>query len=142
MRQRFAFAVALVVSCFSAAPSRSADRVFTGTTQITQDTYYQYDTITLDDAVLVTNGFRLTLEGKKRIALKGTPRIVDYEQRGKNGRGGGLVVIKTPLLDGTRLVVDNVGEDGASGANGAQGPKGPQGPQGGQRDWYPWNVCI
>ena len=146
MRKRNYILAVLILSLGTSAVL-AADRTFTGTFRLTQDTNFLYDNITFDpNAVIVTNGYRLTIEAKRKITLSGNPRIVSYEPRamtpGESGRSGNVIVIKSPRLDGTVLKIDNTGENGAPGAAGANGPKGSKGPQGTQRDWNPWNGCI
>jgi hypothetical protein len=97
-------------SCLSAAvlllllaPSaRAANRTFTGVTRLTGYTNWQYKSITFDDqSVIVTNGFRLTLEGTANITFKGTPKIVSYkaptEARGEAGRPAGQPEAGAPV---------------------------------------------
>jgi hypothetical protein len=136
-----------MISLFISASLQAADRVFTGTTRLSQDTFYQSINVTFDNgAKIVTNGFRLTIEGTTSITFKGTPEIVAYEPRnmgpGESGRAAGIVIIKTPKLVGTSLKIDNLGEAGAAGSAGAGGPKGSKGGQGTQRDHNVINGCI
>lgn len=125
-----------------------ADQTITGTTRLAQDTYIRADTITFaDGALIVTNGFRLTLEGTTKIIFQGTPKVISFENRpsrpaGDPGRSGGPIIVQTPLLGGTRLRLEDVGEPGTKGADGSPGAQGPKGGQGTQRDWNAWNGCI
>jgi hypothetical protein len=139
--------VILVLFFLCASSTWAADRTFTGTFRLTQDTNFLFDNITFDPgSVIVTNGHRLTIEAKRKITLKGNPQIISYEPRamtpGESGRSGNVVIIKSPRLDGTVLKIVNTGENGAPGAAGANGPKGSKGAQGTQRDWNAFNGCI
>jgi len=136
-----------MLALLSAITAHGADRIFTGTLRLTQDTFFQADNITFDNgATIVTNGFRLTIEGTKTINFKGTPRILSYESRsmapGESGRAAGIVIIKTPKATGTALKIDNIGEPGAAGVPGSAGAKGSKGGQGTQRDHNIINGCI
>jgi len=142
-RQAITLLTLLIVPCLVVAE----DRIITGTTRLDKDTYIKADTITFQDgSLIITNGFCLTVEGRLKIRLEGTPRIGSFEPRnpsaGDPGRSAGPVIIQTALLDGTRLRIENVGEYGTKGADGAPGPQGGKGAQGTQRDWNPWNGCI
>jgi hypothetical protein len=142
MKGRIAVIAILWASLWS-TQARCADRTFTGVTRLTADTNWQYGSITFDDqSVIVTNGFRLSLEGTTKITFKGSPRIVSYEPAASTGRPAGIVLIRAPLLTGTALKIENVGEAGTPGSPGPAGAKGRKGGQGTQRDWNPWNGCI
>jgi len=140
----FLSAVALSLPDFASG----AEQIITGTTRLDKDTYIKADVITFTDgALIITNGFRLTLEGTVKIRLQGTPKVISFEPRpnrppGDAGRSGGPVIIQTILIEGTRLRIENLGENGTDGATGAPGQPGPKGSQGTQRDWNPWNGCI
>lgn len=142
MKERIA-AIALLWASLWCTQALGADRTFTGVTRLTADTNWQYDSITFDDqSVIVTNGFRLSLEGTTKITFKGSPMIVSYESAAATGRPAGIALIRTPLLTGTALKIQNVGEAGVSGPPGPAGTKGGKGPQGTQRDHNAWNGCI
>jgi hypothetical protein len=124
------------------------DLTLTGTRTLDKDTVISADTMTFNsDAIVVTNGFKLTLEAKKSIVINGTPSIISFQPRtgrsaGDPGRSAGAIIFDSPALAGNILQVADVGEDGINGANGATGPAGPNGRQGTQRGWNPWNGCI
>lgn len=124
------------------------DLTLTGRRVLAQDTVISADTITFKpDAVVITNGFKLTIAAKKSIVLEGTPGVISFETRasssaGAAGRSAGPIIIESPILAGNILKVQNTGEDGMKGADGATGQPGPNGRQGTQRDWNPWNGCI
>ena len=94
------------------------DIVFTGKRTLDKDTFISATTITFkNDAVVVTNGFKLTLEGKKSIAFEGTPKLISFEPRdnrpaGDPGRAAGPIIIQTAQLSGTSLRIENLGEGG------------------------------
>ena len=57
----------------------AADQIITGTTRLDKDAYYKADSLTFaDGSMIVTNGFRLTLEGTVRIRFEGTPRVISF----------------------------------------------------------------
>src|ERR1700721_972671 len=124
------------------------DVILTGKRTLSQDTVISGDTITFKaDSLVVTNGFKLTIDAKTSIVLEGTPNIVSFEQKtgraiGDAGRSAGPVIISSPLLSGNILKIEDTGEDGIKGADGPTGLPGPNGRQGTQRDWNPWNGCI
>ncbi len=124
------------------------DVTLSGSRTLDKDTAISADTLTFkSDAMVVTNGFRFTLEAKKSIVIEGTPSIVSFEPRGSRppgdpGRSAGAIIIDSPALAGNILKIADTGEDGVKGADGATGPAGPNGRQGTQRDWNPWNGCI
>jgi hypothetical protein len=146
MNRRLMIGVCAVLSISSAA--FADDVTLTGMRTLAQDTVISADTVTFKaDAMVVTNGFKLTIEAKKSIFIDGTPSIVSFEQRtgrvpGDPGRSAGPIIIDSPLLTGNILKIENVGEDGMKGADGTTGSPGPNGRQGTQRDWNPWNGCI
>jgi hypothetical protein len=125
-----------------------ADLIITGKRELSQDTVISSDTITFKpDAVVVTDGFKLTIEAKHSINLEGVPSIISFESRagrpaGDPGRSAGAIIIDSPVLAGNILKIQNTGEDGTNGANGASGQPGPNGGQGTQRGWNPWNGCY
>jgi hypothetical protein len=124
------------------------DLTLTGTRTLDKDTVISADTMTFkSDAVVLTNGFKLTLQAKKSIVVEGTPSIVAFEARssrppGDAGRSAGPIIIDSPALAGNILKIADIGEDGVNGVDGTTGPAGPNGRQGTQRDWNPWNGCI
>jgi hypothetical protein len=136
----------LIVSASSIAFAQ--DVTLTGTRTLDHDTVISADTLTFkSDAIVVTNGFKFTLEARKTIVLEGTPSIVSFEPRGSRpagdaGRSAGAIIIDSPALTGNILKIADTGEDGVTGTDGATGPAGPNGHQGTQRDWNPWNGCI
>jgi hypothetical protein len=141
--------VSILALCLSVPATVLADDVIlTGKRVLDKDTVLSGDTITFrSDAVVVTNGFKLTIEAKKVISIEGTPTIISFETRdgrpaGDPGRSAGPVIFDSPRLDGNILKVEDVGEDGIKGADGATGAVGASGRQGTQRDWNPWNGCI
>src|SRR5689334_1300050 len=84
-----------------------ADEIITGTRTLDKDTYIKADTITFKDgALIVTNGFRLTLDARLKIVFEGTPKIISFDGRsgraaGDPGRSAGPIIVQTALLDGT-----------------------------------------
>ncbi len=146
MRYRFSTVVCALLAISSAA--FADDVILTGRRTLAQDTVISADTITFKpDAVVVTNGFRLTIQAKKSITLEGTPSLISFEQRtgrpaGDPGRSAGPIFIDSPVLVGNILKIENTGEDGTKGPDGLTGQPGPNGRQGTQRDWNPWNGCI
>jgi hypothetical protein len=147
MRYRFTIVIcALLLSIANAA--FADDVILTGKRTLDKDTVISATTITFkSDALVVTNGFKLTIEAKKLITLEGTPNIVSFEPRGGRpagdpGRSAGPIIIDSPVLAGNILKIASTGEDGMKGADGLTGQQGPSGRQGTQRDWNPWNGCI
>jgi len=146
MSYRFMIGICMLLLAFCRA--FATDLVITGERVLNQDTVITGDTITIQpDAVVVTNGFKLTVEATRSIVLNGTPSIISFEPRGSRppgdpGRSAGPIIIDTPLLTGNILTIRDNGEDGIQGAAGAPGQPGPNGRQGTQRDWNPWNGCI
>lgn len=146
MDYRLTIAVCAVLSISSIAHAN--DVILTGKRTLAQDTVISADTITFKaDALLVTNGFKLTIDAKKSIVLEGTPQVVSFEQRtgrapGDPGRSAGPIILDSPLLIGNILKIEDTGEEGMKGADGLTGSPGPNGRQGTQRDWNPWNGCI
>jgi hypothetical protein len=146
---RYRFAAATCLFSLSIAMTALADDVtLSGKRALNKDTVISATTITFKpDALIVTNGFKLTIEAGKLITLEGTPNIVSFEQRagrpaGDPGRSAGPIIIGSPALAGNILKIENTGENGMNGADGATGQQGPNGRQGTQRDWNPWNGCI
>jgi hypothetical protein len=86
------------------------------------------------DAILVTNGQRLTFEASE-IELQGAPKIMSYEPGTGTGRSATSILIKTDRVTGTSLQIENTGENGGKGTDGAGGSSGPGGHQGYQRQW-------
>lgn len=146
MRYRFAILVCALLSISTSA--RADDVILTGRRTLAQDTVISADTITFKpDAVVITNGFKLTIAAKKSIILEGTPSLISFEPRtsgpaGGAGRSAGPIIIETPVLAGNILKIEDTGESGVKGADGLTGQPGPNGRQGTQRDWNPWNGCI
>lgn len=143
MRVRKVAGVLLIaLAVVTSGPALASDTVFSGKTVLTKDMRYGFNNIVFDDkSVIVTNGFKLVLEGSNSITFKGAPQIVSYDPAAATGRSGGLVVIRTKELKGTRLKIRDFGEDGPAGAQGPQGPKGAKGQQGEQRKWD-WRGCY
>lgn len=127
-------------SCTTAGNLLKAKEPLSGHISLQADRHIKADTISVAaDTVIVTNGFKLTLEANE-LHLDGSPKIISFETKdgrapGDNGRNGGPIIIKASKVTGTSLVIDNFGENGMTGANGAQGAPGPPGHQGTQRDW-------
>jgi hypothetical protein len=146
MNFRFTTALCAVLSISSL--TLADDLILTGKRVLAQDTVVSANAITFKgDALVVTNGFKLTIEAKKSIVLEGTPRIVSFELRtvrvpADSGRSAGPIIINSPLLTGNILKIEDIGEDGMKGVGGITGTPGPNGRQGTQRDWNPWNGCI
>lgn len=138
--------VTLLVSGSSIAFGQ--DVTLTGTRSLDKDTVIAAGTLTIkSDAVVITNGFKLTLEAKKSVVIEGTPSIVSFEARdnrppGESGRSAGAIILDSPTLAGNILNIIDTGEDGVKGLDGVIGPVGPNGHQGTQRDWNAWNGCI
>jgi hypothetical protein len=147
MRYRFAVAICLL-SALITTTALADDVTLSGKRTLSKDTVISATTITIkSDSVIVTNGFKLTIEAGKSITLDGTPQIISFEQRtgrpaGDPGRSAGPVIIDSPALAGNILRIEDIGEDGMNGADGLNGAQGPNGRQGTQRDWNPWNGCI
>jgi hypothetical protein len=146
MTYRFATIICALLSISSAALAE--DVILTGKRVLDKDMVISADTITFKpDAVVVTNGFKLTIQAKKSVILEGTPSLISFEQKpsrptGDAGRSAGAIIIDSPVLAGNILKIGNTGEEGIKGADGLPGPAGPNGRQGTQRDWNPWNGCI
>src|SRR5579863_7914974 len=146
MRYRFAILVCALLSISTSA--LADDVILTGRRVLAQDTVISADTITFKpDAVVITNGFKLTIAAKKSIILEGTPSLISFEPRtsgpaGGAGRSAGPIIIESPVLAGNILKIEDTGENGVKGADGLTGQPGPNGRQGTQRDWNPWNGCI
>src|ERR1700726_1509887 len=90
------------------------DVTLTGTRTLDKDTVLAADTLTFkSDAIVVTNGFKLTLEAKKSIAIEGTPSIVSFAPRegrpsGDQGRSAGAIIVDSPALAGNILGITNI----------------------------------
>lgn len=103
---------------------------------------YKAEKITFaSDAVIVTNGNRLTLDAAE-ISFQGAPKIVSFDPVGVSGRSANTVLIKAKRLTGTSLIIENIGDNGPNGSAGAAGGKGPHGAQGTQRDYNVFKGCI
>ena len=127
-------------SCTPAGSVLKAKESLSGRISLTAERHIKADAITIaPDAVIITNGFKLTLEATE-IHLDGSPRIVSFEPKdgrpaGDNGRNAGPIIIKAAKLTGTSIVIKNNGEDGTKGSPGPKGGTGGPGHQGYQRDW-------
>jgi hypothetical protein len=147
MKHKFVVAVCVLLVSFSRT-AFADDVTITGKRSLDQDTVISATKLTFaPDAVIVTNGFKLTIEATTSITLQGTPTIISFEQRssrpaGDAGRSAGPIIIDSPILAGNIMKIQDVGEAGLKGADGTTGQPGPNGRQGTQRDWNPWNGCI
>jgi len=122
-------------TCAPTASGRVSLETVSGTVSLTAPKNYKAQKIVFSaDAILVTNGQRLTFEASE-IELQGAPKIVSYESGTGTGRSAAPILLKADRLTGTSLEIDNAGENGDRGANGAAGQAGPAGHQGYQRDW-------
>jgi hypothetical protein len=122
-------------TCAPTASGRTSLETVSGKQTLTAAKNYKAQKVVFSsDAVLVTNGNRLTFEASE-IELQGAPKIISYEQGTGSGRSAGPILIKADRLTGTSLDVENTGENGAIGSGGAAGSPGGKGQQGYQRDW-------
>jgi hypothetical protein len=128
-------------SCTPAGSALKAKESLTGRISLVAERHIKADTIMIaPDTVIVTNGFKLTLEATE-IHLDGSPRIVSFDPprdgrpAGDNGRNAGPIIFKAAKLTGTSIVIKNYGEDGIKGSPGPKGGTGGAGQQGHQRDW-------
>ena len=122
-------------TCAPTASGRVSLETISGKETLTAPKNYKAQKIVFtSDAILITNGQRLTFETSE-IELQGAPKIVSYEPRTGTGRSGAPILIKTDRITGTSLQIENTGENGGKGADGAGGSPGPGGHQGYQRQW-------
>lgn len=128
--------------CTPTASGTTSVETLSGRTILTAPRHIKAEKIVVaSDALVVTNGNRLTLEAAE-IVIQGSPKIVAFDTTDATGRSADAIVIKTATLSGTSLEIDNSGQKGVPGTNGANGIKGPNGNQGTQRDWNAFNGCI
>jgi hypothetical protein len=127
-------------SCTPAGSVLKAKESLSGRISLVAERHIKADVITIaSDALIITNGFKLTLEATE-VHLDGSPKIMSFESRdgrpaGENGRNAGPIIIKAAKVTGTSVVITNSGENGVKGAAGAKGGPGAPGHQGTQRDW-------
>lgn len=99
------------------------------------------------NALIVTNGHDLTINAKRDLILKGSPRIISFEPRqgrpaGDPGRDAGSIVLQGKRISGTVVQIDNSGEDGTKGAQGSKGAKGSDGRNGKGGVWKDLKGCV
>jgi hypothetical protein len=121
-------------TCAPTASGRVSLESISGKVALTAPRNYKAQKIVFSsDAILVTNGQRLTFESSE-IELQGAPKIMSYELSTGTGRSAAPILLKADRLIGTSLEIENKGEDGAKGADGIPGGPGSNGQQGRQRD--------
>lgn len=136
-------------SCWKTVEAEFSRVVLKGTVLLSEPTTYVADVIEIEPGTrIVTNGNDLLLSARKRLSLSGTSRIESFQAREgraskEHGRHAAPIVIRAKQLVGTRLFVDNSGEDGAPGATGERGKQGAKGApgRGGTRD-VPMKGCT
>jgi hypothetical protein len=122
-------------TCAPTASGRVSLETISGKVSLTSPKNYKAQKIVFSsDAILVTNGQRLTLESSE-IELQGAPKIISYESGTGTGRSAATILIKADRITGTSLQIENTGENGAKGADGVGGSPGPGGQQGYQQTW-------
>jgi hypothetical protein len=122
-------------TCAPSAYGRTSLETISGEQTLTGPKNYKAEKIVFSsDAILITNGQRLTFEASE-IEIQGAPKILSYEPGTGTGRSAGPIQIKADRITGTSIQIQNTGENGSKGADGAAGAPGPPGHQGYQRDW-------
>jgi hypothetical protein len=109
-------------SCTPAGNVLKAKESLAGRISLEAERHIKADSIAIaSDTMIVTNGFKLTLEATE-IHVDGSPKIVSFDPprvgrpAGDNGRNAGPIIIKAAKLTGTSIVIKNYGEDGITGS--------------------------
>jgi hypothetical protein len=118
-------------ACFDTAQKKFDEVVISGNQVLSSNEAYNDDIITFKgDAKIITNGYDLTINAKKKIVIEGSPSIVSYDgdgpklALGTTGKPGGVIVLQSPMISGSQLSIANFGQNGAKGITGDQGTPG------------------
>ena len=118
-------------SCFDTAQQKFDDLEISGNQILSSNVVYGADIVRFKgDARIITNGYDLTINAKKKIEIEGNPSIISYDGDGPKlalgtaGKPGGLIVLQSPMISGSQLSIANFGQNGAKGVTGDPGNAG------------------